>query len=375
MDKALQHLQLSQENFLDMCIVAGCDYLNSVRGIGINKARKLISDESNVLSVLQGMPHAPKEYSSDFLKAKAIFLHQTVINPLNGTTVPLTRWKDTPSCPEMEEYQIICANILSREYAINLALGNVNPLDSNTVNSTFQLPSKEGLWQEKDMTMSVTSLEGKTDWTIPSFPVLTLKFVKASVSVRGSKLNALFMVEDEVRLEPGVKVICSKWCYIMIEHSRYLVAWEFREESASALHPPAENGNEITSSDGNASGDDRDHTLPFKVFGVAFKHRQRHLEAALQKLENGEEVKVDIKPEPDNDYDSNALAGWYTVGYIAKELANEIHPLLKASNIKVEISHIRFRLTYLLIGYYLTVNITRKGQWSPKAISASKTVQ
>ncbi|XP_068742061.1 uncharacterized protein [Montipora capricornis] len=120
---------------------------------------------------------------------------KAVINPLNGTTVPLTRWKDTPSCPEMEEYQIICGSILSREYAINLALGNVNPLDSNTVNSTFQLPGKEGLWQEKDMTMSVTSLEGKTDWTIPSFPVLTLTFVKASVSVKCSKLNALFKAE------------------------------------------------------------------------------------------------------------------------------------------------------------------------------------
>ena len=71
------------------------------------------------------------------------------------------------------------------------------------------------------MTMSVTSLEGKTDWTILSFPVLTLKFVKASVSVRGSKLNALLKAEHEVRLEPGVKVICSKWCYIMIEHTRY----------------------------------------------------------------------------------------------------------------------------------------------------------
>ena len=47
-------------------------------------------------------------------------------------------------------------------------------------------------------------------------------------------------------------------------------------------------------------------------------------------------MKVDIKPEPDNGYNSTATAdllnygtGWYTVGYIAKELTNEIHPLLK----------------------------------------------
>lgn len=93
-------------------------------------------------------------------------------------------------------------------------------------------------------------------------------------------------------------------------------------------------------------------------------------------------MSVDIKPEPDNDYDSNAIAvllnygtEWYTVGYIAKELTNEIHPLLETANIKVAISHIRFRVTYLLIGFYLTLNITREGQWSPRVISASKTVQ
>ncbi|PFX13681.1 Exonuclease 1 [Stylophora pistillata] len=108
LDKALQHLQLSQKNFLNMCIVAGYDYLDSFRGIGINKSRKLISNESNFLSVLQGMSHAPKEYSSEFLKAKAIFLHQMVINPLNGTTVPLMRWEDTPNFQKTKEYHITC---------------------------------------------------------------------------------------------------------------------------------------------------------------------------------------------------------------------------------------------------------------------------
>ena len=108
LDKALQHLQLTQENFLDMCIVAGCDYLNNIRGIGINKASKLIVDESDFLSILQGMAHAPQEYSVNFLKAKAIFLHQTVIDPLNGTTVPLTQWEDTPNFQKTQEYQIVC---------------------------------------------------------------------------------------------------------------------------------------------------------------------------------------------------------------------------------------------------------------------------
>ena len=104
LDKALEHLKISQENFLNMCIVAGCDYLVNVRGIGINKAKKLIVDESDFLSVLQGMTHAPIEYSSDFQKAKSIFLHQTMIDPTNGRTVPLTRWDDAQT---PQEYQII----------------------------------------------------------------------------------------------------------------------------------------------------------------------------------------------------------------------------------------------------------------------------
>lgn len=230
--------------------------------------------------------------------------------------------------------------------------------------------------------MTVLALEGNTDWTIPSFPVLTLKFVKAIVENRRVKSNAVFKAEDAVWLGPGVKIICPKWCYISIEHIRYLVVWEFTKVSATASCQSSEDASDITCSDEEASGDDREHTLPFKVLGVTFKHRQMHLEAASKKLENGEEVRVDIQPEPDNDHDSNAIAvllnygsGWHTVGYIAKELTNEIHPLLKKSNIKVAISHIRFRLSYLLIGYYLTLNITRKGQWSPKVISASKTVQ
>lgn len=77
-------------------------------------------------------------------------------------------------------------------------------------------------------------------------------------------------------------------------------------------------------------------------------------------MENGEEVKVDIKLELDNDYDSNVLVGWYIVGYIVKELVNEIYLFLKVLNIKVEISYIRFWLIYLFIGYYFILNIIRK---------------
>ena len=95
--KVLQHLSLTQEEFLDMCIVAGCDYLENVRGIGIHTAHKLVTKEkTDFLAVLQRNRFAPSDYSSGFQRAKAIFRHQTVINPINAETMPLTPWGQTP---------------------------------------------------------------------------------------------------------------------------------------------------------------------------------------------------------------------------------------------------------------------------------------
>ena len=93
--KALQHLSMTQEDFLDMCIVAGCDYLENVRGIGIHTAHKLVTKEKDFLAVLQENRYVPSDYIGGFQRAKAIFLHQTVINPVNAATMPLTPWGKT----------------------------------------------------------------------------------------------------------------------------------------------------------------------------------------------------------------------------------------------------------------------------------------
>lgn len=77
-------------------------------------------------------------------------------------------------------------------------------------------------------------------------------------------------------------------------------------------------------------------------------------------------MSVDIKLELDNDYDSNVIVvllnygiGWYIVGYIVKELINDIYLFFEIANIKVVISYIRFRVIYLFIGFYFILNIIR----------------
>jgi len=46
MEQALHHLQLTKDQFLSMCVVAGCDYLKNIKGMVFikpnNLSRKMI---------------------------------------------------------------------------------------------------------------------------------------------------------------------------------------------------------------------------------------------------------------------------------------------------------------------------------------------
>ena len=58
MDQALHHLQVTKDQFLSMCVVAGCDYLKNSKGIGIYKAKQLVKKD-NLISELQKQKKCP----------------------------------------------------------------------------------------------------------------------------------------------------------------------------------------------------------------------------------------------------------------------------------------------------------------------------
>jgi hypothetical protein len=81
--------------------------------------------------------------------------------------------------------------------------------------------------------------------------------------------------------------------------------------------------------------------LSVKVAGVTFEGRQ----SKIAKLKGDEPCR--ITPEPDNPYDSNALAvhvatanGIEHVGYVPRDLAREIAPHLEGESIMVKIDEI-----------------------------------
>ena len=92
LDMVLKHLNMTREQFTDMCIAAGCDYLSNIKGTGINKAKKNISKNKNDLDVLQRLQHAPKNYKKLFEGTKAVFYYQTVVDLITSKPVPLSGW-------------------------------------------------------------------------------------------------------------------------------------------------------------------------------------------------------------------------------------------------------------------------------------------
>ncbi|XP_026486952.2 exonuclease 1 [Vanessa tameamea] len=122
------------DKFRQMCIMSGCDYLASLPGIGLAKARQFVTttQDSNFANALRKLPSffnrsnltVSDEYRENFLKAEATFKHQYVYDPIERKMVRLTETDDE------DVETALCGNageLLEPEIAFQLALGNLEP--------------------------------------------------------------------------------------------------------------------------------------------------------------------------------------------------------------------------------------------------------
>ena len=275
---------------------------------------------------------------------------------------------------------------------------------------TTALPIEPGN-DHASATVKVTDLEDGTFlWTVPCLPVLTIEWRKAEISWNGVVKKALVRASDQrvIQLKTPVCVTVSSSCSIEIEHDKYTVLWEW-DNATDELHVvrPGISGDtnndegdseDVDSQEGHsedgdsADGDSEEeeealvlHTLPFKVLGVAHKlERQEHLEAAFNKItKENLVVCAKIQPEPDNMFDANAIGvlidyglGFKHVGYIAQELTRCIHPVIKHGRLQLAtVYEIKFRTAWAKTGYFMTLQLTCKGEWPSQVLRASKRVQ
>ncbi|XP_062534976.1 exonuclease 1 [Armigeres subalbatus] len=122
------------DKFRYMCILSGCDYLESLPGIGLAKARKFVltTEDTDIRRALSKIPaylnmrqlEVSEEYKLEFLKADATFKHMVVFDPLERKQTRLNE-------PEvMGTDPTLCCNagsFLDDEMAFQMALGNLNP--------------------------------------------------------------------------------------------------------------------------------------------------------------------------------------------------------------------------------------------------------
>mgnify|MGYP000088100889 CR=1 FL=1 len=95
----LDFLHWTNDMVLDMCILAGCDYLPSIRGMGVMKAHDLVAKyktPERIFKALRftGSMRVPPGYEKKFKEARLTFLHQRIFDP--GAKV-LTTLKPLPS--------------------------------------------------------------------------------------------------------------------------------------------------------------------------------------------------------------------------------------------------------------------------------------
>ncbi|XP_006902581.1 PREDICTED: exonuclease 1-like [Elephantulus edwardii] len=119
----------TEEKFRYMCILSGCDYLSSLRGIGLAKACKLLrlANNPDIIKVIKKIGHylkmnitVPEDYIKGFIRANNTFLYQLVFDPIKRKLIPLNAYEDGID-PKTLSY---AGCYIDDSVALQIALGN-----------------------------------------------------------------------------------------------------------------------------------------------------------------------------------------------------------------------------------------------------------
>ncbi|ETN84369.1 putative flap structure-specific endonuclease [Necator americanus] len=90
--RILADFDMTREQFIDLCILLGCDYCESIRGVGPKKAFELIKSYGDIETILENIDHnkyAPPE-NWPYRRARELFLNPEVTDCENINLV----WKE-----------------------------------------------------------------------------------------------------------------------------------------------------------------------------------------------------------------------------------------------------------------------------------------
>ncbi|KAM1108078.1 hypothetical protein ACFX2B_004706 [Malus domestica] len=97
-NKDLSFSGFTKQMLLEMCILSGCDYLQSLPGMGLKRAHALIKKFTSYDKVIKHLKYStasvPPLYEESFKKAILTFQHQRVYDPISQDIVYLSEMSD-----------------------------------------------------------------------------------------------------------------------------------------------------------------------------------------------------------------------------------------------------------------------------------------
>ncbi|RVW29580.1 Exonuclease 1 [Vitis vinifera] len=149
-NKELSFAGFTKQMILEMCILSGCDYLQSLPGMGLKKAHALIKKFKSYDKVIKHLRYAtgsvPPLYEESFKKAMLTFQHQRVYDPTIEDIVHLSVLSDNV------DRILTIITLISQDIAKGIATGDLDPFtkmpfqgqnasDGLLLDGTYQLES------------------------------------------------------------------------------------------------------------------------------------------------------------------------------------------------------------------------------------------
>ncbi|XP_074172892.1 exonuclease 1 [Rhinolophus sinicus] len=158
----------TEEKFRYMCILSGCDYLPSLRGIGLAKACKVLrlANNPDIVKIIKKIGHylkmnitVPEDYIQGFIRANNTFLYQLVFDPIRRKLIPLNAYEDDID-PETLSY---AGRYVDDSVALQIALGNKDintfeQIDDYNPDTAMPVQSRSHSWNDKTCQKSSNSI-------------------------------------------------------------------------------------------------------------------------------------------------------------------------------------------------------------------------
>ncbi|KAJ0017249.1 hypothetical protein Pint_10135 [Pistacia integerrima] len=124
-NKDLSFAGFTKQMVLDMCILSGCDYLQSLPGMGLKRAHALISKFKSYEKVIKHLKYStvsvPPLYEESFKKALLTFQHQRVYDPITEDIVHLSDISNS------NENTLTLNTLIPQPIAKGIAQGDLDP--------------------------------------------------------------------------------------------------------------------------------------------------------------------------------------------------------------------------------------------------------